>query len=666
MLTGKRKAGARRASRGRAHGKNGTRARRLPIGAEPLPGGGVGFRVWAPKHREVEAVLEGGPGAPAMVALAMGDDGYFVGTAPRAAAGTRYRFRLGGPRGNLFPDPASRYQPEGPHGPSEVVDPSAFRWTDGAWSGPASVEGQVLYELHVGTFTPEGTWAAARQRLPDLAELGVTVLEPMPVAEFPGAFGWGYDGVDLFAPFHGYGVPDDFRRFVDAAHGLGLAVILDVAYNHLGPDGNVLKEYSDDYFSRVHASEWGETPNFDGPRCGPVREFVLASVACWVDEFHLDGMRIDATQGHFDTGPVHILKEMAGRIRAAAGPRRVLVVGESEPQRAILLKSADQGGMGFDMLWNDDFHHAARVAATGNREGYYGDYLGTPQELVSALRRGWLYQGQWNPRQGKRRGTPAYGIPPASFISYLQNHDQVANSARGDRLHALTSPGRFRALTAVQLLGPATPMLFQGQEFAASSPFLYFGDHRPELAEEMYRGRRKFLAQFPSVATEPMQERLPRPADRATFEASKLDPAERELGRHAEALALHRDLLRLRRDDPTIRAGQRLGALDGAVLGPEAFVVRWFDPGDLQDDRLLVVNLGAELRLPAAPEPLLAPPEGRRWRLLWSSDDPCYGGQGTAEPETEERNWRLPAHAALVLAPRPAEIDEIRNLPGTA
>src|SRR4051812_20408861 len=258
MLAGKREAGARKARRGRAHESNGARARHLPVGAEPMPDGGVSFRVWAPKHRGVEVVIEAGPGAPGAVALAIEDDGYFAGIAPDAAAGTRYRFRLGGPEGHLVPDPASRYQPEGPHGPSEVVDPSAFPWTDDSWQGPASIEGQVLYELHIGTFTPEGTWAAASEELPHLAELGVTVLELMPVAEFPGGFGWGYDGVDLFAPFRGYGTPDDFRRFVDRAHALGLAVILDVAYNHLGPDGNVLKDYSDDYFSRVHTSEWGE------------------------------------------------------------------------------------------------------------------------------------------------------------------------------------------------------------------------------------------------------------------------------------------------------------------------------------------------------------------------------------------------------------------------
>ena len=322
-----------------------------------------------------------------------------------------------------------------------MVDPSGMHWTDQGWRGVESIDGQVLYELHVGTFTPEGTWDAARGQLPHLKDLGVTVLEVMPAAEFQGAFGWGYDGVFLFAPFHGYGTPDDFRRFVDRAHAEGLAVILDVVYNHLGPGGDIIKQFSDEFFSDRHKTEWGEALNFDGPGCGPVREFVLANVDYWIDEFHLDGMRIDGTQGLFDTGPDHILGSIAARMREAAGDRRVLVVGESEPQHARLLRGAKCGGLGFDMLWSDDFHHAARVAATGRREGYYGDYLGSPQELVSVLKRGWLYQGQWDLRQGKRRGKPAFDIPPPAFISYLQNHDQVANSARGERLHELTTPG---------------------------------------------------------------------------------------------------------------------------------------------------------------------------------------------------------------------------------
>ncbi len=640
--------------------------RRLPIGAEVVPDVGVHFRVWAPKHRKVELVLRSGPDAGRAFGLAREEDGYFSGMIRDAGVGTRYLFRLGGAGGSVLPDPASRYQPEGLDGPAEVVDPAAMRWTDQDWRGPGSTTGQVLYELHVGTFTPEGTWTAARDQLPHLAELGVTLLEVMPIAEFRGSFGWGYDGVLPFAPFREYGTPDDFRRFVDRAHSLRLAVILDVVYNHLGPGGDLFKQYSDDFFSRTHRTEWGDGLNFDGPGCGPVRDFVLANVAYWIDEFHLDGLRIDGTQALFDTGPDHILGAIARRMREAAGDRGVLLVGESEPQHARLLREPARGGLGFDMLWSDDFHHAARVAATGRREGYYGDYLGSAQELVSVFKRGWLYQGQWNRRQEKRRGTPAFDVRPAAFISYLQNHDQVANSGRGERLHELTTPGRLRALTALQLIGPASPLLFQGQEYAASSPFLYFGDQDPGMADAMERGRKSFLSQFPGLATPEMQPLLPHPAHRETFERSKLDPSERTRSPHSETLSLHRDLLRLRREDPTIRAGSRPGAVDGAVLGAEASVLRWFDPEGKGDDRLLLVNLGVELRLAVAAEPLLAAPEGRRWRILWSTEHPRYGGSGTPEPETEIHNWRLPAHAAIVLMPAPAEIDEHRDLAGSA
>jgi maltooligosyltrehalose trehalohydrolase len=639
-------------------------ARRVPVGAEVAPGVGVHFRVWAPRHRSVAVVLEGGPGGRVAVALEPeeGGDGYFAGTAPGAGAGTLYRFRLGG--GPPLADPASRFQPEGPHGPSQVIDPSAYTWADHDWTGPESLDGQVLYELHVGTFTPEGTWEAALARLPDLADLGVTTLELMPVSEFPGTFGWSYDGVDLFAPYHGYGAPDDFRRFVDRAHALGLAVILDVVYNHLGPDGNVLNEFSADYLSKRHKTEWGDALNFDGENAGPVREFILANAAYWVDEFHMDGLRVDATQSLFDETDDpsrHIVGVLARRVREAAKGRRVLVVGESEPQRARLLRPLERGGYGYDMLWNDDFHHLAMVAATGSREAYYGDYLGTPQEFVSALKRGWLYQGQWNLRQSKRRGTAALDLPARAFIFFLENHDQLANSATGARFHALTTPGRFRALSAILLLAPATPLIFQGQEYAASTPFLYFGDQKRELADELLRGRRKFLRQFPSLATEPMQARVPHPAAPETFARSKLDPAERERGVHAQALTLYRDLLRLRREHSIFHAGCPL--FDGAVLGPEAMVFRWFGPDG--DTRIMLVNLGVELRLEVAPEPLLAPPDGKTWRVLWSSEDPRYGGFGTPDPESEQTNWRLTGHSAVVMIPTDATEDQHHNPPGS-
>ncbi len=618
------------------------------MGAEVVRDQGVHFRAWAPRRKKVEVVLEGRrepTSDAALLALELTPEkgGYFSGLAAAAAAGTRYRYRLDdGP--DLYPDPASRFQPHGPHGPSEVVDPERFRWTDAGWRGP-SLEGQVIYEMHVGTFTREGTWEAAGRELAALASLGITVLELMPVAEFPGRFGWGYDGVDLFAPTHLYGEPDDFRRFVDRAHAAGLAVILDVVYNHLGPDGNYLRQFSGDYFTDRHPNEWGEAINFDGGHSTPVREFFISNAGYWIEEFHLDGLRLDATQTIYDNSSEHVLAAISRRAREAARGRSLLLVAENEAQEARLVRPREQGGYGLDALWNDDFHHSAVVAVAGRNEAYYTDYRGTPQELISAVKWGYLYQGQRYRWQHRRRGEPTFGLPPATFVLYLQNHDQIANSAFGRRLHQLTSPGRHRAATALLLLAPGTPMLFQGQEFSASSPFLFFADHRPDLAEMVQRGRARFLAQFPSIAEPVIQSLLAAPADPATFERSKLDQSERE--HHAEAYALHRDLLKLRREDPVFRA-QRQGSVDGAVLGHEAFVLRFF--GDGGDDRLLLVNLGRDLELDPAPEPLLAPPEGMGWRTLWSSEDPAYGGAGTGPLETGN-GWRLPGHAAVVMRP---------------
>jgi maltooligosyltrehalose trehalohydrolase len=503
--------------------------------------------------------------------------------------------------------------------------------------------------VHVGTFTRDGTWEAARHRLPALREVGVTVLEVMPVAEFAGRFGWGYDGVDLFAPTHLYGTPDEFRRFVDDAHATGLGVLLDVVYNHLGPSGNYLPQFAETYFDRARETEWGQPLNFDGEGSGAVRELVLANARHWISEFHLDGLRLDATQSIFDSSPDHILAAIARTVREAAEGRATIVVAEDEPQDARLVRRPESGGFGLDGLWNDDFHHAAVVAADGRREAYYTDYLGTPQELVSTVKYGFLYQGQRYAWQFQRRGTPAFGVPRSGFVTYLQNHDQIANSPRGRRLHQLTSPGKWRALTAFLLLGPGTPMMFQGQEFAASSPFLYFADHaaEPDLAAGVRTGRRGFLAQFRTLALPEWDGAIADPGDVETFRRSKVDHLERE--RHPEALALHRDLLRRRREDPVLRA-QDATALDGAVLGAEAFVLRWF--GREGDDRLLLVNLGRDLRLDPAPEPLLAPPARRRWRLDWSSEDRAYGGGGTFPPESLD-NWRLPAESALLMSPGP-------------
>lgn len=622
--------------------------RRLPIGAEVVKRG-VHFRVWAPKARSVEVVFQ-----ERGVELAAEENGYFSGLVERAAAGMLYKYRLNG--GDSFPDPASRFQPEGPHGRSQVVDPSTFCWTDSGWKG-VERQGQVLYEMHVGTFTPEGTWAAAERELPELARLGVTVVEMMPVNEFPGRFGWGYDGVGLFAPFHLYGEPDDLRRFVDRAHAEGIGVILDVVYNHLGPDANYLRQYSDAYFTDRYENDWGEAINFDGEDAGPVRELFLANAGYWIEELHFDGLRLDATQDIHDASAEPILIAIGRRVREAAGGRSTYIVAENEPQEARLVRTVERGGIGLDALWNDDFHHSAIVALTGRNEAYYSDYLGTAQELVSAVKYGYLYQGQRYTWQKKRRGSPGLDLPPASFVGYLQNHDQVANSGQGERCHFLSSPGRFRALTALLLLGPATPMLFQGQEFCASAPFLYFADHEPELAKSVQNGRLEFLAQFPSLATPEARSCIPAPHELSTFERCKLDLSERE--RHAPCYALHRDLLRLRREDPVFLA-QGGGGLDGAVLTPETFVLRFFSPERDGDDRLLLVNLGRDLHLVPVPEPLLGSPEGARWEVLWSSEDPRYGGCGAAPPEDKEGGWRIPGHAAVVLRPgrRPHDLEE--------
>lgn len=624
--------------------------RRLPIGAECLKSGGVHFRVWAPRAKRVRVVLGAG-GDEGGGALAAEASGYFSGCAPEAAEGTLYRFCVD--EGRPYPDPASRFQPEGPSGPSRVVDPATFRWTDAGWAG-APLRGQIIYELHVGTFMPEGTWEGARKRLGDLADLGVTCIEMMPVAEFPGRFGWGYDGVNLFAPAHLYGEPDDLRRFVDEAHGHGLAVILDVVYNHFGPDGNYLREFSPDYFTDRHKTEWGEAINFDGPGSGPVREFFLANARAWIEEFHLDGLRLDATQSIFDTSDEHVLAAIGREVRAAARGRETIIVAESEPQQTRLVRPVERGGYGLDGLWNDDLHHTAMVALTGKREAYYSDYRGSPQELISAVKWGYLYQGQRYKWQRSRRGTPALDLPPSTFVAFVENHDQVANSAHGRRLHQMTSPGRYRAMTAFLLLSPPTPMLFQGQEFASSAPFLYFADHGGELGDKVRQGRAAFLAQFPSIASPEMMATLPDPSDPGTFERCKLDFAER--GQHESIYAMHRDLIRLRRRDPVFRA-QRPHGVDGAVLGPEAFVLRFFGEQSAEGadgaDRLLLVNLGVDLALDPAPEPLLAPPADMIWRVLWSSDDMAYGGAGISPLETRY-NWRIPGHAAVVLEPMPA------------
>jgi maltooligosyltrehalose trehalohydrolase len=608
-----------------------------PVGAQ-VGFEGTHFRVWAPERRRVRAIVNG----VGEVELSKEAHGYFSGFLPGASEGNRYGYEVDGE--GPFPDPASRFQPEGPHKFSQIIDPERFQWSDSVWRGKP-LEGQVIYEMHIGTFTRAGTYCAALEQLPALVETGITTLEVMPLADFPGKFGWGYDGVNLFAPTRLYGTPDDFREFVDRAHALGLAVILDVVYNHIGPDGNYLPKFSSGYFSPEHKTDWGDAIHFYGPGSEPVREYFSANAAYWIREFHLDGLRLDATQTIYDESPDHILALIARNCRKAAEGRETVLIAENENQTSRLARSPERSGYGLDGLWNDDFHHSAIVAATGHKEAYYSDYFGAPQELISAAKYGYLYQGQYYPWQKKRRGEPTFDLKPAAMVNYIQNHDQVANSGRGLRLDKLTTPGRLRAITALQLLIPGTPMLFQGQEFASSAPFLFFADHDPELAKAVRTGRAEFLSQWRSLGSGKLQ--YADPCAESTFELCKLDHSERE--RHLESTRLHADLLRLRREEPVFHRQDR--RFDGAVLGEEAFVLRFF--GDQpQGDRLLVVNLGRDLKRQAAPEPLLAPPEGTAWQVSWSSEDPQYGGDGTAPVETDA-GWTIPGHAAVVLAPLP-------------
>ena len=619
--------------------------RRYPIGAELISANETHFRLWAPKAQDVDLVVEESADSKAkrsFHSLEREDDGYFSGMA-NVGPGALYRFRVNKAE-HFHPDPASRFQPHGPHGSSCVVDPTQFKWTDSNWRG-VKMKGQVIYEMHIGTFTKEGTWQAAAEQLAELARIGITVVEMMPIADFPGHFGWGYDGVDLFAPSHFYGTPDDLRRFIDRAHSLGLAVILDVVYNHFGPDGNYLAVYSNDYLIHEKETDWGDSINFDGPNSAPVREFYITNGRYWIDEFHFDGFRFDATDSVHDGSDEYIIGAVGRAAREVASPRSIILIAENERQVIKLIRPRSEGGDDLDAVWNDDFHHSAAVALTGRREAYYTDYLGTPQEFISAAKYGYLFQGQPYFWQVAPRGTPTFGSPPHAFVGFIENHDQVSNTATGERLRFQSSPGRYRAMTALLLLGPWTPLLFQGEEFGASTPFVFFTDVGDgPMREAIRKGRFAFLSQFPSLATKEVQERLPVPSDPTSFVSCKLDFSERQ--KNQELYDLHIDLVRLRREDSRFRE-QKPNGVDGAVLGPSSFILRFFSD-DQKDDRLLVINFGELRELNPIPEPLLAPPLGFEWEILWSSESARYGGSGTAAVATQD-NWTLPAEATVAL-----------------
>jgi maltooligosyltrehalose trehalohydrolase len=618
--------------------------RRYPVGAELIGPDQTHFRVWAPKAQRVDLVLEGRaaktPGKE-FQPLAREKGGYFSGTA-NASAGACYRFRV---NDRFYPDPASRFQPDGPHGHSCIVDPAGFRWTDSHWPG-VTLKGQIIYEMHVGTFTKEGTWRAAAQQLEELAHIGITVIEMMPVADFPGKFGWGYDGVDLFAPSHLYGAPDDLRSFIDRAHSLGLGVILDVVYNHFGPEGNYLGAFSDDYLTRGNENEWGDAINFDGPHSEPVREFFITNGRYWIEEFHFDGFRFDALHAVRDRSNEYIIGAVARAARKAAGTRSIILIAENDRQEAKMVRSRTQGGDDLDGMWNDDFHHSTVVALTGRKEAYYDDYRGTPQEFISAAKYGFLYQGQALSWQKALRGSSTLDISPEKFVCFIENHDQIANTGPGERVRFQTSPARYRAMTALLMLGPWTPLLFQGEEFGASSPFLFFADMGDvSVRNAIRKGRAEWLAPFLSLSEEEAQKALPAPDDPDAFARCKLDFAERE--RNQQLYDLHIDLLKLRREDSRFRHQIR-GRIDGAVLGTTSFVLRFFSKKE--DERLLLVNFGEQQVLHPASEPLLAPPSRCIWETIWTSESPSYGGAGATATATKEQ-WVLPTETTVVLRP---------------
>jgi len=547
-----------------------TAVHEMPFGAAPLAGGGVLFRLWAPAAARAGLELDGT--APvAMTALA---DGWHELAVPAARAGTRYRFVL--PDGQAVADPASRANPDGVHGASMVVDAASFAWHDSEWPGRRWHEA-VICEVHIGTFTEAGTFAGAIERLPELAETGFTAIELMPVAQFAGQRGWGYDGVLPFAPHAAYGTPDDLRRLVDAAHALGLMVLLDVVYNHFGPDGNYLHAYCPDFFDASRQTPWGSAIAFNGPRAEPVRAFFVHNACYWINEFHIDGLRIDAVHAIQDDSPLHLCEEIAVALRAAGAaaqpPRAVHLMLENDDNAAWLLERDETGEpVAADAQWNEDLHHAAHVLATGQVDGYYADYADEPlSRLGRALAEGFAYQGETSTLRGKPHGEPSAQLPSVAFVAFLQNHDQVGNRAFGERIAALVDDAgaqRLEALRAALLLAPQVPLMFMGEEWDASTPFLYFCDFHGELADAVRDGRRQEFTRFAAFADARARARIPDPNDTTTFAACVLRRAERRQAPHAARLEATRTLLALRQRHLVPRLARRsLGGTYDADAG---------------------------------------------------------------------------------------------------
>ncbi|HZR70230.1 MAG TPA: malto-oligosyltrehalose trehalohydrolase [Burkholderiales bacterium] len=572
------------------------RRHEMPFGASPVDGGGARFRLWAPAAKTVELCL-----GDETLAMDRAGDGWFETTRP-ARAGARYRYRID--RDLLVPDPASRFNPDDVHAPSELVDPLAYEWRDGAWRGRPWEEA-VIYELHVGTFSPEGTYAGVERRLDALAGLGVTAVELMPLADFPGARGWGYDGVLPYAPDSAYGRPEDLKRLVDGAHARGLMMFLDVVYNHFGPDGNYLHAYARQFFTERYATPWGAAIDFEDER--PVREFFVQNALYWLEEYRFDGLRFDAVHAIHDASRPDIVEEIADRVRSGPGrEREIHLVLENDANRArYLARGPDGRPRRYTAQWNDDAHHAFHVLLTGESDGYYSDYADKPAaRLARCLAQGFAYQGEPSAfRDGETRGEPSAHLPPTAFVSFIQNHDQVGNRALGERISRLASEAALEVAMTVLLLAPSPPMLFMGDEFAAATPFLFFCDFSGDLARAVTEGRRREFAGFEKFRDPAAADPIPDPGDPGTFERSKLDWASLSREPHASFLATVRRLLELRRREivPLV-SGIRGGSASTLEIGARAIEVRW--PSGAAE-LVLLANLGD------APEPLREPPAGR-------------------------------------------------------
>ncbi len=548
---------------------------RMPFGAEPGPNG-VRFRLWAPDARSVSLEVERS-GARREIPLQRDRDGWCEALVADAGPGTRYRYRIDGDL--RVPDPASRYQPDDVHGASEVVDPAEYRWKSTNWRGRPWEE-VVLYELHVGTFSPAGTFDGVAERLDHLVELGITAIELMPVADFPGRRNWGYDGVDLFAPDASYGRPEDLKALIDAAHGRGLMVFLDVVYNHFGPEGNYLHAYAKRFFNPDRHTPWGAAINFDGPDSSAVREFFIHNALFWIEEYRIDGLRLDAVHAIEDDSDPDILVELAERVRLQVGAdRHVHLVLENDSNQAKYLGPVeDTSRHVYDAQWNDDIHHAYHVLLTGERHGYYLDYADEPGRLLArCLAEGFAYQGE--PSQfhdGETRGGPSAHLPATAFVDFIQNHDQIGNRAFGERISAIAPPEAVSAATAVLLLAPSPPLLFMGEEWGASQPFLFFCDFGAELSDAVREGRRREFAAFPEFRDPAARSRIPDPNAEDTFARSKLDWTLAETAPHRDFLAYHRELLALRRLEIVPRLSGMEGNAGSVIWRTEpAFAVEW-------------------------------------------------------------------------------------------